>query len=646
MTTDQPNTADLSSSCPSRGAIQDWLLGSLEESIAAQVELHLELCSQCEDTLATLDFPSDKVIEQLSELPSLDEDELDYQRLRQKLLAEPVSFPDDQLASSFLAQAQRLADPKLGSLPFQIGNYELIECIGRGASGAVYRAQHLKLGRPVAVKVLGASLEDDAGQINRFITEMKLIGSLVHPHIVRATDAGEVEGLHFLVMDYVEGIDVAQLLFRRERLSVPVCCEIVRQAALGLEFAHSKSLIHRDVKPSNLLVTAAGQVKLLDLGVATRVAILSDEQSPAPDNAGTFSYMAPEQRLASSKTDTRADIYGLGKTLFKLLTGASVAANDVSIDDFRNDAPHEVKSLIARMLATDPEDRPATAGEVAGALTPFASHHDLAEAVAKLFPDHARSNTGSDEFQTPSGPHISARKARRRWIVAATGLAVAAVAAARWYPKTGIKKARWRPLKVVDSKLLFSVNERSAKFKVLDDERIEMQSDGIALLRLGQPLLGTFSLHLSLDFQEFASAGVFFRGQRIGQSLTFQTLELDNEPKSKERQPRLLWSRWTATLNDKGENQPATRELLATVEIDPTIETSQHQLQVTCGQRSMPEVRWNDVPLPHAKWQVTAAGQSIKATPFAQLPTAFLGDLGLMNMGGSCVFTKPRLAYQ
>jgi len=107
----------------------------------------------------------------------------------------------------------------------------------------------------------------------------------------------------------------------------------------------------------------------------------------------------------------------------------------------------------------------------------------------------------------------------------------------------------------------------------------------------------------------------------------------------------LLWSRWSADFSNGGDTR-ATRELLASVAIELPTETSPHQMQVTFGQRSMPEVHLNSVPLPHATWKVSAAGKVIQATPFAQLPTAFLGDLGLMNLGGSCVFEQPRLAYQ
>ena len=193
MKTNQPNSNDCFSNCPSHDEIQGWLIGTFDEPMVSQLQQHFESCAKCEQTLATLDIPSDEVIQQLSELPSLDEDEADYQRLRQRLLATPVSFPDDQLAITFLSQAQRLADPQLGTLPFRLGNYELIECIGRGASGAVYRAQHVNLERTVAVKVLGSIAKDSAKAIDRFNAEMKVIGSLAHPHIVRATDAGEVE---------------------------------------------------------------------------------------------------------------------------------------------------------------------------------------------------------------------------------------------------------------------------------------------------------------------------------------------------------------------------------------------------------------------------------------------------------------------
>ena len=489
MKTNQQNSNDCLSSCPSHDEIHGWLIGRFDEPMVSRLQQHFESCTKCEQTLSTLDIPSDEVIQKLSELPPLDEDEADYRRLRQQLLATQVSFPDDQLAITFLEQAQRLADPQLGALPFRLGNYELLECIGRGASGAVYRAQHVNLERTVAVKVLGSIGKDGAQAIERFIAEMKVIGSLAHPHIVRATDAGEVDGLHFLVMDFVEGIDAAQLLFRQGKLSVPVSCEIVRQAALGLDFAHSKSLIHRDVKPSNLLVAAPGQVKLLDLGVATRIERSPSEQLPgqtsgqATDKSivGTLSYMAPEQRSALSNLDARADIYGLGKTLLKLLTGRNVSSSDLGIDQLRSDVPADVRSLLSRMVATNPDDRPATAKEVAKALSPHADQRDLINLVTKLFPNRDGSVIPSDEFPAPTNSSMVTKRTRRRWIGAAIGLSIVAALAAVWISRTWIEKTRERASNAGDANLLSPADDPEANFNSSEDQQTEIRSDDILL---------------------------------------------------------------------------------------------------------------------------------------------------------------------
>jgi len=300
-----------------------------------------------------------------------------------------------------------------------------------------------------------------------------------------------VNGLHFLAMDYVEGIDAAQLLFRQGNLSVPVGCEIVRQAALGLEFAHSKSLIHRDVKPSNLLVAASGQVKLLDLGVATRTEAspleqpLGEGSGQATDKAivGTLNYMAPEQRSALPNLDSRADIYGLGKTLLKLLTGRNLSSSDLSIDDLPNDVPADVRSLLSRMVATNLDDRPATAKEVANALSPHADQQDLIDLVTKLFPNRDGSIIQSDELPSLAGSSMVAKPSRRRWIGAVIGLSIAAALAVVWLPWSGIEETRERISNAGDTKLLSPADDPEANLELGEGQQTEIRSNGISSLQ-------------------------------------------------------------------------------------------------------------------------------------------------------------------
>ena len=205
----------------------------------------------------------------------------------------------------------------------QLGEYRLVEKLGEGGMGVVYKAVHTELDRVVAVKVLPAGRLGDDESMARFHREIKAIGRLDHPHIVRAFDARRIGETHFLVMEFVEGPDWEHLVRRRGPLRVADVCELGRQAALGLQHAHEHGLIHRDIKPSNLMLTREGQVKILDLGLARiQGGAVSQALTISGQIMGTPDYIAPEQSCDSHNVDIRADLYSLGCTLYKLLAGA------------------------------------------------------------------------------------------------------------------------------------------------------------------------------------------------------------------------------------------------------------------------------------------------------------------------------------
>src|SRR6478672_11099459 len=205
-----------------------------------------------------------------------------------------------------------------------LGPYELIEMLGRGGMGTVWKARHTKLDKLVALKVLPAHLMSDADAVSRFEREMKAVGKLEHAHIVRAMDAGQADGIHYLVMEHIEGVDLARLVKHRGPRKVNEACQMVRHAALGLAHAHEHGLVHRDIKPSNLLLSKRGFVKVLDLGLAR----LQGEKAAGEasltvqgDVMGTPDYMAPEQWQSAHSVGPAADLYALGCTLHFLLTG-------------------------------------------------------------------------------------------------------------------------------------------------------------------------------------------------------------------------------------------------------------------------------------------------------------------------------------
>lgn len=277
----------------------------------------------------------------------------------------------------------------------QLGPYLLLEKLGEGGMGAVFKARHTKLDRLVALKVLRPQLLSRPDSLSRFEREMKAVGKVHHPNVVQALDAGDFGGVHYLSMEYVEGQDLQALMKDKGPMSVINACEVIRQAAVGLAVAHKLGLVHRDIKPSNLFVVKqTGQVKILDMGLA----LLSLEEASAALTStgqcfGTPDYMAPEQWEDAHTCDARADLYSLGCTLYFLLAGRPPYSSDThrsaankmkghmidpapDLRKVRQDVPDGVMAIYDQLMAKSPDNRFSTAEELADAIAAFSSGKD------------------------------------------------------------------------------------------------------------------------------------------------------------------------------------------------------------------------------------------------------------------------------
>jgi urea transport system substrate-binding protein len=278
----------------------------------------------------------------------------------------------------------------------ELPGYEILGEAGRGGMGIVYKARQLSLQRLVAIKVVPFGGGGDEQIVARFHQEGLLGGRLAHPNLVVAYDAGAVTGLPYFVMEFVDGTGLDGIVRRRGPLPVAEACEVVRQVALGLQHIHEQGVVHRDVKPSNLMLTPSGQVKLLDLGLARLVndPCREGQITSSGQFLGTLDYIAPEQCDNSHAVDIRADIYSLGCTLYHLLEGsppfatpgfsspyqklkAHAEVSAAPICQRRPDVPEQLAMVVARMLAKDRDDRFAIPAEIVAALHPFAVGADL-----------------------------------------------------------------------------------------------------------------------------------------------------------------------------------------------------------------------------------------------------------------------------
>ena len=323
----------------------------------------------------------------------------------------PVDFANRLVQRGFLTRWQ--VDMLLaGKKTFRVGKYKLLECIGAGGMGAVFKALHSEFGRIVAVKVLSADVMKNPQAVERFRQEMKAAAALDDPHIVVAYDAGEEGGCHYLVMEYFAGTNLNEMV-RNGPAPIAWACECIRQAAMALQHAHEQGLVHRDIKPSNLLVAtdASGKptTKLLDLGLARFVSEMvtpesidlsarhdDDSLTQVGQFLGTPDYISPEQARDTRSADIRSDIFSLGCTFFRILTGRLPFAGNTALEkleartttpavrarSIRPEIPKELDDVLARMLARDPDDRFQTPNDVAKALAHFANVSPSEQAIS------------------------------------------------------------------------------------------------------------------------------------------------------------------------------------------------------------------------------------------------------------------------
>jgi serine/threonine protein kinase len=283
---------------------------------------------------------------------------------------------------------------------FHLGPYRILDQIGRGGMGRVYKAEHLTMGRLVAIKVLAPHLVKTERALELFQREVRAIGQLIHPNVVTAFDANCDNGRHYLVLEYVDGPNLEQLVRRQGPLSVGLACDYISQAARGLQAAHQLGMVHRDIKPANILVQyrgpddgSPGMVKLGDFGLARLHAPDVEPEAGggtiwAKENTvmGTPDYLSPEQARDLHKADIRSDLYSLGCSFYFLLTGRVPHPGGSALDklirhnseepaplsQFRADVPPEVEQILRKLMARRPADRFQTPAELIAALQPFA----------------------------------------------------------------------------------------------------------------------------------------------------------------------------------------------------------------------------------------------------------------------------------
>jgi serine/threonine-protein kinase len=284
----------------------------------------------------------------------------------------------DNLLTGF--QARRILSNRPHGLV--VGRYIILDRIGSGSMGRVYKAHHAMMDRMVALKIIAPEIASNERVVARFQREMKLVGRLDHPNVVRAFDADQIQKVLYIVMEYVPGRSLAEL-FKKRPIPPAEMIDYAAQSALGLAHAHEQGIVHRDIKPSNILLTDERKVKILDLGLGVLMAADNASTFATADGiaVGTVDYMSPEQ-ACGREVDGRSDLYSLGCATYHLMTGRlpfpgnspierlgkRISGRHVPITEYLPDLPSSFVKVIDRLLAHKPHDRYATAADAADAL--------------------------------------------------------------------------------------------------------------------------------------------------------------------------------------------------------------------------------------------------------------------------------------